>query len=68
MNNVAAGDHALTVTATYKDYATTVNVLAGETVDIGRIDLRDAYTPEPEPPSYSWVPVPALPVLNQEWS
>ncbi|MEC0206718.1 S-layer homology domain-containing protein [Paenibacillus lautus] len=60
LNNVAAGRHALTVTAAaYNDYATTVNVLAGETVDVGRIDLRAAYTPEPEPPSYSWVPVPA---------
>lgn len=58
--NVAAGSHALTVTAAgYGSYATTINVLAGETVDIGRIDLRAAYTPEPEPPSYSWVPVPA---------
>jgi hypothetical protein len=60
LNNVAAGRHELTVTAaTYNDYATNVNVLAGETVDVGRIDLRAAYTPEPEPPSYSWVPVPA---------
>lgn len=60
LNNVAAGRHELTVTAaTYNDYATTVNVLAGETVDVGRIDLRAAYTPEPESPSYSWVPVPA---------
>lgn len=60
VNNVVAGSHALTVTAaTYNDYTTTVNVLAGETVDIGRIDLRAAYAPEPEPPSYSWVPVPA---------
>jgi hypothetical protein len=60
LNNVAAGSHELTVTAaTYNNYATTVNVLAGETVDVGRIDLRAAYTPEPEPPSYSWVPVPA---------
>ncbi|MGW8822935.1 S-layer homology domain-containing protein [Paenibacillus lautus] len=60
LNNVAAGRHELTVTAaTYNDYATTVNVLAGETVDVGRIDMRAAYTPEPESPSYSWVPVPA---------
>lgn len=60
LNNVAAGRHELTVTAaTYNDYATTVNVLAGETVDVGRIDMRAAYTPEPELPSYSWVPVPA---------
>ena len=60
LNNVAAGRHELTVTAaTYNDYATTVNVLAGETVDAGRIDLRAAYIPEPELPSYSWVPVPA---------
>ncbi|MCM3260619.1 S-layer homology domain-containing protein [Paenibacillus lautus] len=60
LDNVAAGRHELTVTAaTYNDYATTVNVLAGETVDVGRIDLRAAYTPEPESPSYSWVPVPA---------
>lgn len=60
LDNVAAGRHELTVTAaTYNDYATNVNVLAGETVDVGRIDLRAAYTPEPEPPSYSWVPVPA---------
>lgn len=60
VNNVAVGSHALTVTAaTYYDYTTTVNVLAGETVDVGRIDLRAAYTPEPEPPSYSWVLVPA---------
>lgn len=62
LNNVAAGRHELTVTAaTYNDYATTVNVLAGETVDVGRIDLRAAYIPEPESPSYSWVPVPAPP-------
>ncbi|MGG4095921.1 S-layer homology domain-containing protein [Paenibacillus lautus] len=61
LNNVAAGRHALTVTAaTYNDYATTVNVLAGETVDVGRIDLRAVYIPKPEPPNYSWVPpVPA---------
>ncbi|MGG3510298.1 S-layer homology domain-containing protein [Paenibacillus lautus] len=61
LNNVAAGRHALTVTAaTYNDYATTVNVLAGETVDVGRIDLRAVYIPKPEPPTYSWVPpVPA---------
>ncbi|MBT2765934.1 S-layer homology domain-containing protein [Paenibacillus sp. ISL-20] len=61
LNNVVAGRHALTVTAaTYNDYATTVNVLAGETVDVGRIDLRAVYIPKPEPPTYSWVPpVPA---------
>ncbi|MGE7827521.1 S-layer homology domain-containing protein [Paenibacillus sp. NPDC093718] len=60
LTHVAAGRHALTVTAAgYGSYTTTVNVLAGETVDVGRIDLRAAYTPEPEPPSYSWVPVPA---------
>ncbi|WP_339222007.1 S-layer homology domain-containing protein [Paenibacillus sp. FSL W7-1332] len=60
VNNVAAGSHALTVTAAaYNDYTTTVNVLAGGTVDAGRIDLRAAYTPEPVPPSYSWVPVSA---------
>lgn len=62
LDNVAAGSHELTVTAaTYNDYATTVNVLAGEKVDVGRIDLRAAYIPEPESPSYSWVPVPAPP-------
>lgn len=60
VNKVAAGSHALTVTAAaYNDYTTTVNVLAGGTVDVGRIDLRAAYTPEPVPPSYSWVPVSA---------
>ncbi|MCT1398443.1 S-layer homology domain-containing protein [Paenibacillus sp. p3-SID867] len=60
VNNVAAGSHALTVTAAaYNDYTTTVNVLAGGTVDVGRIDLRAAYTAEPVPPSYSWVPVSA---------
>ncbi|MGG4343613.1 S-layer homology domain-containing protein [Paenibacillus lautus] len=61
LNNVVAGRHALTVTAaTYNDYATTVNALAGETVDVGRIDLSAVYIPKPEPPTYSWVPpVPA---------
>ncbi|MEC0259696.1 S-layer homology domain-containing protein [Paenibacillus lautus] len=63
LNNVAAGRHALTVTAaTYNDYATTVNVLAGETVDVGRIDLRAANTSEPESPSYSWVPPVPTPI------
>ncbi|WP_339270792.1 S-layer homology domain-containing protein [Paenibacillus sp. FSL W8-0187] len=63
LNNVAAGRHALTVTAaTYNDYETTVNVLAGETVDVGRIDLRTVYTPKPESPSYSWVPPVPTPI------
>ncbi len=70
LTNVTAGIHTLTVTAEgYGSHTTTVNVLAGETADVGRIDLSAANppvleTPEPvESPSYSGgpssAPVPA---------
>ncbi|OOC58676.1 S-layer homology domain-containing protein [Paenibacillus ihbetae] len=66
LTNVTAGNHLLTVTAAgYGSHTTTVNVLAGETADVGRIDLSAANPPvqeNPEPaesPSYGWVPVPA---------
>ncbi|CAM3921027.1 MULTISPECIES: S-layer homology domain-containing protein [Paenibacillus] len=61
--NVTAGIHTLTVTAAgYGSHTATVNVLAGETADVGRIDLSAANPPVQEPPdspSYGWVPVPA---------
>jgi len=62
LTNVTAGIHTLTVTAAgYGSHTATVNVLAGETADVGRIDLSAANPPVQEPyesPSYSGVPSP----------
>ncbi|WP_158289508.1 S-layer homology domain-containing protein [Paenibacillus flagellatus] len=48
LTDVAEGSHTLTVTAPgYRAYTAAVNVVAGETVDAGRIRLTAAHSSEP---------------------